>query len=172
MILRPPAQLRGGSGWALAAVAVPLGASVLRTIVVARFLDPTAIGLMGIALLALGFVEAVASTGVDTALIAKRDDVERYIDPAFTIQLIRGFVVCGLLWIAAPGLAWAFQNGAAVSVIRSVAVLAALRGLANPAVALAVRALEFRRVFWWSLPEVLSALCVTVALAFVRRDVW
>ena len=162
MTERGPAQLRAGSAWALASVAVTLSAGLLRTIVTARFLGPSDIGLMGIALLALGFVEAVASTGMDTALMAERNDVESYLDPAFTIQIARGLIVSALLWIAAPTLAWAFHNDAAVSVIRSVGTIAALRGLANPAVVLVMRRLDFQRVFWWSLPEVLSSLCLAV----------
>jgi O-antigen/teichoic acid export membrane protein len=118
---------------------------------------------MGIALLALGFVESVASTGVDTALVAVREDVEHYIDPAFTIQLARGSAVMVLLWLAAPAIAWAFHTAAATSVIRAVGVVAVLRGLANPAIALALRRLDFQRVFWWSLPEAVTAVAVTVA---------
>ncbi len=166
------AQLLTGSAWSLASVAVALSTGLLRTIVIARFLGPSDIGLMGIALLALGFVEAVASTGVDTALIAQRKDVETYLDPAFTIQVARGVAVLTLLWVTAPALAWAFHNDAAVSVIRSVGTIATLRGLANPAVALVMRRLDFRQVFWWSLPEALSSLCLAVVLAFLRRDVW
>jgi len=166
------ASLRVGGAWSLAAVAVTLSSGLVRTIVVARFLAPVDIGLMGIALLAVGFLEAVASTGLDSALVASRKDVESYIDPAFTIQVARGFIVMTLLWAAAPALAWAFHNDAATPVIRSVSVVAALRGFANPATALAVRRLDFRRVFWWSLPEALTALGITIALAVLRRDVW
>ena len=172
MTERGTAQLRAGSAWALASVAVALVCGLLRTIVIARLIAPVEIGLMGIALLALGFVEAGASTGVDTALVAEPKEIEEYIDPAFTIQVIRGIVVFGLLWAAAPALARAFRDSDAVSVIRSVAAIAVLRGLANPAVALPVRRLDFRRLFWWSLPEVLSTFCITVALGLVRRDVW
>lgn len=166
------APLPAGSGWSLASVLVALTAGLLRTIVVARFLQPSEIGLMGVALMAVGFVEAVASTGVDTALVASRKDVESYIDPAFTIQAVRGFTVMGLLWAAAPTIAWTFHSDDAIPVIRSMSVIAALRGVSNPAVALAVRSLNFRRVFWWSLPEALASLCVTIALAYIRRDVW
>lgn len=165
-------HLRAGGAWALASVAVALAAGLVRTLVMARFLDPIDIGLMGIAVLALGFMEAVASTGIDTTLVAEQNDVERYIDPAFTIQVVRGLVVSAVLWIAAPAIAWAFRNEGATSVIRGVGLIPALRGFANPAVALAVRRLDFRRVFWWSLPEVLCSLCLTVALAVVWRNVW
>jgi len=172
VIGRGPSHLAAGGGWALASVAVALASGVLRTILIAHVLGPADIGVMGIALLALGFVESVASTGVDTALVAVREEVEDYLDPAFTIQVARGLTVMALLWLAAPAIAWAFHTSAATSVIRAVSVVAVLRGLANPAVALALRRLAFRRVFWWSLPEAVTAVAVTVPLAFVRRDVW
>jgi O-antigen/teichoic acid export membrane protein len=109
---------------------------------------------------------------VDSALVAKRQEVDAVLDSAFTIGLIRGILVCSLLWGSAPFVARLFGTDAAVAVIRAVGSVAALRGLANPATALAVRALDFRRAFWWSLPEQLVALGVTIALAVVRRDVW
>jgi O-antigen/teichoic acid export membrane protein len=169
---RPRPRLRAGSAWALAGVAVTLPAGLLRTIVGARFLGPAEIGLLGIALLALAFVEAVASSGIDTALVAQRGDVEPHLDPAFTIQAVRGVLVFAALWIATPWIARTFHANNAVAVIRSVATIAVLRGVANPAVALAARRLAFQRVFWWSLPEALTSLAVTLVLAPRRRDVW
>ncbi len=78
----------------------------------------------------------------------------------------------GCLWLAAPLAATAFGNPASIEPIRAVAAIAAIRGFANPAVALAVRRLDFRRMFWWSLPEVVSSLVLTVVLVQMRRDAW
>jgi O-antigen/teichoic acid export membrane protein len=167
-----PARLRAGSAWALASVAVTLAAAFVRTIVTARFLGPAEIGLIGIAMLALGVIEAIASSGIDTALVAERGDVQPYLDPAFTIQAIRGVAVCALLWLAAPVLAWAFHNARAAAVIRCIGTIAILRGLANPAVVEVTRRLDFQRVFWWTLPEVLASLFLTIVLLNARRDVW
>lgn len=169
---RARAPIRAGGAWALASVAVVLIVGLVRTIISARYLAPAEIGLVGIALLALGFIEAVASTGIDSALVATRDDVDAYMDPAFTVQVVRGLLVFGLLCAAAPGIAWMFGAEGATAVIRSVAVIALLRGLANPAVALAIRQLDFRRVFWWGLPELLCSLGLTIVLVIVRGDVW
>ena len=163
--------LRAGSSWAVASVAVALAAGLLRTIVSARFLEPAELGLLGIALLALGFVEAMSSPGLDTALVAIRRDIEQYIDAAFTIQLARGILVFGFLWAAAPAIAWVFGNDAATGIIRAVAPVALLRGLSNPAVAVPIRRLDFRLVFWWSLPEILISLALTLVLLVALDDV-
>lgn len=169
---QPGTRLRVESAWSIATVGLVALGSVARTLVVARFLAPADLGLMGIALLALGCVEAVTSSGVDTALISQPHDVEEDLDPAFTIQAVRGGIVFAAIWLAAPSIAALFQSPAAAAVIRAVSVVALLRGLQNPAVAIVVRRLEFRRMFWWTVPEVLAALALAVVLAMTRRDVW
>ncbi|HYJ80778.1 MAG TPA: oligosaccharide flippase family protein, partial [Longimicrobiaceae bacterium] len=94
------------------------------------------------------------------------------LDPAFTLQLLRGLLVAAALWAAAPPVASFFATPGAVPVIRALGLVAVLRGLANPAVALAVRRIEFARVFWWSVPEGLASFTLAVGVALIRRDVW
>ncbi|HVL69165.1 MAG TPA: oligosaccharide flippase family protein [Vicinamibacterales bacterium] len=167
-----PHRWRAGGAWALTAAVVTLGSGLLRTVAVARFLDPADVGVMAVALLALGATEALATTGVDTALIAQRKQIDPYLDPAFTVQAVRGVIVTAVLWMLAPWVGWVFGSDRAVDVIRAVGIVPAIRGLANPALAVAVRRLDFRRVFWWSLPETVSSLGLAVGLAYLWRDVW
>jgi O-antigen/teichoic acid export membrane protein len=166
------ARSLAGGGWALLSLGLALGVGVARTLVVARLLGAEELGVMGIALLALGMVEAVTSTGVETALVSHPGDAERDLDPAFTLQALRGLLVAAVVWAAAPVAAALLGSPRAVPVIRAVAVLALLRGLANPAVALVTRRMEFARLFWWSLPEQVASFVLAVGLALVRRDVW
>ncbi|MGH7607925.1 MAG: oligosaccharide flippase family protein, partial [Gemmatimonadales bacterium] len=172
MIPRVGGRYWTGGAWALLTVGVALCATVVRTLVVARFLGPHELGLMAIAILALGTLDAVSSTGFDTALVSEPDDVESDLDPAFTVQAVRGVVVTAGLWAAAPLVASLFNTAAAVPVIRSIGFVALIRGFANPAVALLVRKLEFRRLFWWTLPETLVGLGLALWLAPARHDVW
>jgi len=153
-------------------VACNLGLGVARTLVVARLLGARELGVMGIALLTLGTVDAFTATGVETALVSQPGDVRRDLDSAFAIQALRGLLLTALLWAAAPFVAAFFGTAEAAPVIRAVAVTALLRGLSNPAVILLVKRIEFRRLFWWSLPEVVVGFALAVGVALVRRDVW
>jgi hypothetical protein len=80
----------------------------------------------------------------------------------------RGFVVLGLLWAAAPALAWAFQDDAPVSVIRSVGAIAASRILQ---LALAIRRLDFQRLpllaAWGGIDGIAQAVLLANAVAAV-----
>ncbi|HEU0299313.1 MAG TPA: oligosaccharide flippase family protein [Longimicrobium sp.] len=161
-----------GGGWALLTLGLGLAAGVARTLVVARLLGAHELGVMGIALLALGTAEALTAIGVDTALVSHPGDPRDDLDPAFTLQLARGVLVCALLWAAAPLVAAFFATPESVPVIRAVSVVALLRGLANPGVALLVKRIEFGRLFWWSVPEVAVGFALAVGVALARRDVW
>jgi O-antigen/teichoic acid export membrane protein len=166
------ARSLAGGGWALLSLGLGLALGVARTMVVARFLGAEELGVFGIALLALGTVEAVTSTGVETALVSHPGEAEEDLDPAFTIQVLRGLLVAAAVFAAAPLAASFLGSGRATPVIRAVAVLALLRGLANPALALATRRMEFGRLFWWSVPEQVAGFVLAVGLAVARRDVW
>lgn len=161
-----------GGGWALLTLGLGMGAGVVRTLVVARLLGAHELGVMGIALLALGTAEALTATGVETALVSHPGDPREDLDAAFTLQLFRGLLVCAVLWAAAPLVAAFFATPEAVPVVRAVGVVAVLRGLANPAAALLVRRIEFGRLFWWSVPEVVAGFALAVGVAVARRDVW
>jgi O-antigen/teichoic acid export membrane protein len=161
-----------GGAWALLGVACNLGLGMARTLVVARLLGARELGVMGIALLTLGTVEAFTATGVETALVSQPGDVREDLDSAFAIQAVRGLLITALLWAAAPLVESFFGTAAAVPVIRAVALTSLLRGLTNPAVLLLVRRIEFRRIFWWSLPEVVTGFVLAVGVALVRGDAW
>lgn len=166
------ARTLAGSGWALLTLAVGMGAGLARTVVVARLVGARELGLMGVALLALGAVEACTATGVETALVTGRGDVEGELDAAFTVQAARALLVAAALWLAAPLVASGFGAPGAAPLVRALGGVAVLRGLANPAVAVVMRRIDFARLFWWSLPEAAAGLVVSVAVAVVRHDGW
>lgn len=161
-----------GGAWALLTIACNLGLGMARTLVVARLVGARELGVMGMGLLTLGAVDALTATGVEVALVSQRGDIERDLDGVFAIQAARGALITVLLWAAAPLAAAFFGTPGAAAVVRALAVTALLKGLSNPAVLVLVKRIEFRRLFWWSLPEVLTGFAVAVGLAIVRRDVW
>jgi O-antigen/teichoic acid export membrane protein len=161
---------RTGGAWALLTLGCTLALAILRTLIIARLLLPEDLGTVAIALLALGFIETITTTGMDTALVSQQGNVEQDLDPAFTVQAIRGAGVAAAMWILAPSVAWVFGNPAAIPVVHAISVVAVLRGLVNPASLLLSRRFEFRRIFWWSLPEMVVGAGLAVGFAYVRRD--
>lgn len=162
---------RGGA-WALASLGVALALGAVRTVLVARLIGATQMGTAGVALLVLATLDALATVGTETALVTRRGRAEDDLDPAFTLELLRGAAVSAVAMAGAPLAAHLLSTPGATPLIRALALLPLLRGLANPAVALLVRRAEFRRLFWWGVPETAVGVAVAVGVAALRRDAW
>lgn len=127
---------------------------------------------MGTALVVLGAVEALTATGFDTALMQRAGDIDAFYDSAFTVQLLRGIALAIFVWLVAP-MASIFVNAPILtSVLRAIAVILLLRGLANPAKLRFYRELRYETLFWWSVPEIAVGLGLSIALGFALRNVW
>lgn len=166
------ARTLAGGGWALLTLGLAMGAGVARTVVVARLVGARELGTMGIALLALGTVEACTATGVETALVTRRGDVRDDLDAAFTVQAVRGVLIAAVLWLLAPAAAAFFAAPGAVPLVRALGAVAVLRGVASPATALVIRRIDFARLFRWSVPEAAAGFAAAVGVALLRHDAW
>jgi lipopolysaccharide exporter len=163
-------RLRTGGAWVLLTLGIGMAFVIARTLIVARLLEPEDLGTVAMALLVLGLVETMTGTGMDTALVTQSGDVEADLDPAFTLQALRGASVAAFLCLLAPLVGWWFGSAEVVPVVYAVSVIALLRGLVNPASFLLDRRFEFQRVFWWRLPEMTVNLGLAVGLAILWRD--
>jgi O-antigen/teichoic acid export membrane protein len=159
-------------GWVLAAALVSNGLAAARTLVAAWLLGPGQLGAAAAALLAVGTLEGVTNTGVDAALVSHPGRAEDDLDAAFTLQALRGTLVAGLAFVAAPLVGRFFGLPQVAGMVRALAIVPLTRGLANPAASLLVRRLDFRPLFWWGLPEGVTGLAILVGVAIARRDAW
>lgn len=58
---------------------------------------------MGIALLVMAILDAFSQTGFQQALIQKRSNTEVYLDAAWTVLILRGFLLITILFLAPYG---------------------------------------------------------------------
>ena len=107
-----------GGAWVFALRIVNRGLGLVRLVILARILAPADFGLMGIALLAMATLETFSQTGFNAALIQKKEDVESYLNSAWTITIIRGVVLFVVLYFSAPYVATFFKSPEAESIIQ------------------------------------------------------
>jgi O-antigen/teichoic acid export membrane protein len=145
---------------------------ILRTVVLARFLAPNDFGLMGVALLTLGVLETFTITGFDQALVQRKGDIKGHLNAAWTVSVIRGFVLAVLMLLAAPLVGQFFDTPAAAVLIRALAAVMVLSGLKNIGVVYLDRDLQFRQRFvYLSLPTLIDFVVSLVAV-LILRSVW
>ena len=111
------------------------------TLVVARILVPADFGLVAMATAFSQSVDAFSEVGLRDALVRHPEEASGFYDTAFTMQVVRGFLTCAVVALAAPFAGYWFGEPRLGSILLVLAALAAASGFENIAIA------EFRRNF-------------------------
>jgi O-antigen/teichoic acid export membrane protein len=146
--------------------------SLTQTLVLARLLSPEDFGFFGIALLVLSTLDTFTQTGLRAALIQKSGEVHSYLDTVWTTQVIRGFVMAGIMLAFAPYVAVFFGEPDAAPLMQALAIIQVFRGLGNIGVVYFRRELEFHKEFIYIFSGTIVNLIVAIAAAFILRNAW
>ncbi|MEW5931625.1 MAG: oligosaccharide flippase family protein, partial [Gemmatimonadota bacterium] len=170
--LLPAGRGMAGGRWALLSLLLALVTGAGRSLVAARLIGAREVGAMSIALLVLATVDALTASAAETALVSHPGDAEADLDAAFTLRVAQGVLVAAVLWAGAPLVGRFFDAPETPALVRGIALVPLLRGFSNPAAILLVRRIEFRRLFWWGLPDAVVGTVLVVAIGLLRRDAW
>lgn len=145
---------------------------LVRTIILARLLAPNDFGLLGIAMLALATLESFTQTGIDAALIQKKEDTKAYLDSAWTIQILRGIILSIILAIGASLVGTFFKEPRAIMLIRVLAISVFIFSFRNIGIVYFRKELEFHKQFVYQFSGTIADLAVTIPAAFILKSVW
>src|SRR3989344_9285412 len=123
--------------------------SFLRTIIVARILSPSQFGVYGIATLLLSLIEILTETGINVFLIQKKDDIDRYINTAWIVSIIRGLLISIVIISSARFVSDFFRNPEVFPLLMLIGVVSFIRGFINPSVVKFQKELNFNKEFYY-----------------------
>ncbi len=161
-----------GSAWMILLRLFNRGLQALRMIMLAWVLAPSDFGVMGIVFLALGFVDALTTTGFTQALIQKEKVNKSYLNSAWTVLVIRGLLICISLFFVAPIFANFFNSPESVNLIRAIGIYLMLNGFINIGIIYLQKELEFKKQFIYELAGTLVDFIITIVIAFIFKTVW
>lgn len=145
---------------------------IVRIIILARILMPRDFGLIGIALLAIAILETFSRTGFQEALIQKKSNIESYLDAAWTVSILRGFILFAILYLFAPYVALFFKSPGAEILIRVMGISILFQALHNIGVIYFQKELEFNKQFIYQLSGTLADFIVAISCALILKNVW
>ena len=175
-LLKPGATLsqrvvRGGL-WVFSLKLINRLFGLASTIILARVLAPGDFGLFGIALLAMSALETFTQTGLNSALIQKKQDITAYLDTAWTFQAIRGCLLALILFATAPYVADFFGTQAAQPILQVIGLTILIQGLTNIGVIYFDKELEFHKQFAYQVSYTLANAGVAISMVLLLRSVW
>lgn len=141
-----------------------------KTIVVARFINPSQFGLFGIVMLVLAFVEVITETGVNIFLVQEKKGIDKYIDSAWVVSIVRGIVIASVMIISSPFVADFFNEPEAQNLILIASIIPFLRGFINPSVVKFQKELQFKHEAYFRVSVLVIEIVATIILLFIYPD--
>ena len=161
-----------GSFWVFSLRIVQQLFGLARLLIIARILSPHDFGLMGIALLTMATLETFSQTGFQAALIQKKEDIRSHLDAAWTVLILRGFILFAILYLIAPYAATFFEAPEAKPIIQVIGLAVLLQAFTNIGVIHFQKELEFNKEFIYQFAGTLADFIVAVSAVLILRNVW
>lgn len=164
----------GGVAWVYLTFVLSRGVTFLTTLLLARLLSVGEFGLVGYALLVVGFVEVVKDLGVSTALITQmgEDDDQTVRSTAFALTLIAGTLLTAGMWSAAPIVAGLLNAPEATPLVQALALTLLISSFSKTHEALLQHDLGFRKRLLPEIGQVVVKGGVSVWAAWQGYGAW
>lgn len=144
----------------------------VRLLILAHLLLPSDFGLLGIAMLTVDVFNQFTTTGFQAALVQKKNITASHLDSAWTVGIIRGIVLFGIVCLAAPYAARFFNHQEATIITRVVAFSLLLTACNNIHIVYLQKYLEFHKQFIYHIGGTLVDIFVSVYIALIYPSVW
>lgn len=146
------------------------GLSLLRLLILARFLSPGELGVFGLAVLVLAVSEVVTETGVNVILLKNPDRLKHYIHTAWAVSLARGGVIAAVILTLSGVVSSFFNTPQLLPYLWICALIALIKGCINPAIISFQQELRFEREALYRLPLQVTDLVVGLIFAWIWQS--
>ena len=165
-------RVLAASGWALVSRGSVRMLGLVSTIVLARLLTPTDFGIVSMAMIVVGFSEAVLEFGVRAILIHRSNLTRDDYDTAWTLNVIQGALATAITAALAVPAAHYFHDPRLPVVVLALAAGMMIGSLGNIGVVNFQRDLEFSRDFVLFVARKLAGVIVGITAAIIFRSYW
>jgi O-antigen/teichoic acid export membrane protein len=134
-----------GFSWAAILNAIAMAVSFVKIVLLSHFIfGPAEFGIFGVGVVVLGVLELITETGINVFLIQETEPLATYLDTAWVVSIIRGFLIAIILGILAYPISVFYKIPSHWTFILAFSLLPLIRGFLNPAIANLQKNLKFR----------------------------
>ncbi len=161
-------SIRGGT-WLTFGYVVQKCIGLVSFLILARLLTPAEFGIMAIILIVPKFLESVTDTGFGAALIQKAENIECYLNPTWTLRILKTMCLALLIAVFSPVIASFFHSEAALLAIRWSGIFIIIQSLSNIGETFFFKDLDFKKIFWRNIiREVAFVAAALLTVAFTK----
>ena len=161
-----------GAGWVIGWRMARRLLGFINLLVLARLLVPADFGVVALAAGLAGSLDALATVGVEDALVREQALNRALYDTGFTMNVLRGLLTGGVLAALAVPAAWFFRDPRLTDVILVLAATNAVGAFANIGTVDFRRDLAFQKEFVLLVIPRVVGFAVTLVAAILWRSYW
>lgn len=144
---------------------------LIKTMVLARILTPEDFGLFAIIVIALGIAEATTETGVNLTIIQSKRSISYFLDTAWVIAIIRGFLIGILMVLLGIFLSRFYEKPELTFLIATAALVPVIKGFINPSIVLFHKNLQFFKDGLFKFTVLIFEVIAAIVLAVLFKSV-
>lgn len=145
---------------------------IAKMVILARLLSPVDFGLMGLAVVCIGLIKVLSEIGHEAALIQKSDIGDSEIHTAWTISIIRGVFLFGILFVSADWISEYYKDQNLKNILRVVSIIFVIEGFTNIDIVLHKKKVDFGPVAKIELLSDFLSAAIVILLAVWMQNVW
>lgn len=145
---------------------------LVSTLILVRLLAPEAFGLAAIGSVAYDMLDAMTEFSFVLALVKMKQPERAHFDTAWTLLVMRGFLIGALMYVAAPFVADFMHEPRLVDITRVLALLPVLQGFENVGLIQFRRELRFERIFWYEVLGKVVGFVMVIPAALILHNAW
>lgn len=158
--------------WNYGSFALSKTVVLVATAILARLLAPEEFGIVAVATVAVAFLTVLQDLGLGPALIQRRGDIEQATNVVFTLNLLLGVSLTGVVYLIAPFVAAFFHEPAATPLLRVLGLTFTVEALGAVHLVRLQRELRFGRVFVPDVGRSIVKGAVSIGLAVAGAGAW
>lgn len=167
-----PQKVRRGISWNLVGAVSTNAMRVLVVVVLGRVLDSHAFGVVAAALSVIAILHMVRDLGIGPALIQRQELAPGHVATAFAVSTYLGVVLAAGVVAIAPLVGRLYHSPECVNLLRALAAIFVLRGLAMTSQMTCQRAMNFRAVALIDTLSYGAGSITSMALAVAGLGAW
>ena len=161
-----------GAAWMVMKRLAFKGIGLISTLILVRLLAPDAFGLAAIASTAYDTLNAISDLSFALALVKMKAPTRAQYDSAWTLTVLRGFLIGGLIYLTAPWIAEAMREPRLVDITRVMALYPVIWGFENIGLIDFQRDLRFDRLFFYDVLGKIAGFVVVIPAALILHNAW
>jgi O-antigen/teichoic acid export membrane protein len=159
--------------WIAAPLAVQMPVRLGSSIILTHLLAPEMFGLMALVNTLRTGTELLSDVGIGQSIVrSPRGEEKRFLDTAFTVQLLRGLLLAVVMLAAAGPIGAIYGKPELTPVLLTISILFVFTGLQSPGLFMAQRHMWLRARAAYDVGCTVFQALFTIALALVMPSVW